>query len=103
MRHRRFLLHDVALTDLADAWQIVFENDGEERADAVYARLEAFCRSLGEFGDIGTRHDERRPGLRSTGVPGLRTASVLFVVTNDQVTVIRVSYLGRNVWENLPT
>lgn len=102
MRQRRFSFHDDAHADLADAWQLVAENDGSERADAVYARLEAFCRSLGEFAEIGTRHDDRRPGLRSTGVPGLRTASVLFVVTSDRVTVIRVGYLGRNVWENLP-
>jgi plasmid stabilization system protein ParE len=102
MKPRHFTLHVAAQADLADAWQLVALNDGTERADAVYARMEAFCRSLGEFAEIGTRHDHRLPGLRSVGIPSLRRATVLFRVTADTVTVLRIGYLGRNVWDHLP-
>jgi hypothetical protein len=64
--------------------------------------VEAFIRSLEELSDIGTCHDDRRPDLRSCGVPGLKTATVLFVVTAKHVTVVRVGYLGCNVWGGLP-
>jgi len=76
---------------------LVYANDGEERADGLYARIEAFCRSLGEFSDIGTRRDDLRPGLRVIGVPGLSTATIVFLVERDTVTVIGIGYLGSNV------
>lgn len=101
MKRRVFVLHPAARTDLLQIWKLVADNDGDERADGVLGRIEAFMRSLEEFSDIGTRHDDRRPGLRSCGVPGLKTASILFVVTAERVTVVRVGYLGRNVWVGL--
>lgn len=102
MKRRVFALHPAARTDLLQIWQLIADNDGDERADGVLGRIEAFVRSLEEFADIGTRHDDRLSGLRSCGVPGLRTALVLFVVTAARVTVVRVGYLGRNVWVGVP-
>jgi plasmid stabilization system protein ParE len=98
VKQREFVLLPDAEEDLVEAWQLVARRDGADRADSVYGRIEAFCRSLGEFADIGTRQDERRQGLRSVGVPGLKTAVVLFVVTAERVTIVRIGYLGRNVW-----
>jgi hypothetical protein len=69
--------------------------------DGILARIEAFCRSLAEFADVGSRHDERFRGLRSVGVPGLKTVLVLFVVGELQVTVIRIGYLRRNIWDDI--
>lgn len=57
----------------------------------------AFVFGLAEFAGGGTRHEEFRPGFRSTGIPGLSSAAVFFVVSGDRVTVVGVSYLGRNV------
>lgn len=102
MKARLLLFHPAARTDLGRAWLLVAQNDGAQRANALFARLEAFCRSLGEFAEIGTRHDDRYKGLRSVGVPGLRSATVLFLVQPECVTIIRVGYLGQNVWQNLP-
>jgi len=85
------------------AWLLVAQNDGRERADALAARIEAFCLGLSEFAEIGTRHDERFKGLRSVGVPGLRSVTLLFVVRSDVVTVIRIGYLGQNVWRDIPS
>lgn len=102
MKARVLVFEPSARTDMGRAWLLVAQNDGEERADAVLARMEAFCRSLVEFAEIGTRHDEHYKGLRTVSVPGLRKATVLFLVKSDSVIVIRVGYLGQNVWQNLP-
>lgn len=53
MMRREFALHPVAKQDLVDAWLLVYRNDGEERADKLTARIEAFIRSLPEFPFIG--------------------------------------------------
>jgi len=92
-----------ALTDLAEIWERVALRDGEERADRLRSRIEAFCRSLAVVPNIGTRHPDRFPGLRSTGVPGLKFVAVLFVTTPSRVTVVRIGYLGRNVWAEIPS
>lgn len=102
MKLRAFAFHDAARGDLIDIWRLVARNDGAERADAVLGRVEAFCRSLGEFAEVGTRHDQIKSGLRSVGVPGLRSVTLLFVVGASSVTVLRIGYLGRNVWEKVP-
>lgn len=46
MSVRRIVLHAMAKGDLRDIWRLIDERDGEERAERVYARIEAFCRSL---------------------------------------------------------
>jgi plasmid stabilization system protein ParE len=102
MKSRVFRLHTDARVDLVDVWRLIYNRDGAERADGVSARVEAFCRSLAEFAEIGTRHDDRRPGLRSAGIPGLRTVTILFLVQPKQVTVLRIGYLGRDVWAGIP-
>lgn len=102
MRTRILTFHPAARVDLGRVWLLVAQNDGEVRAHALLSRIEAFCLSLAEFAEIGTRHDDRYKGLRSVAVPGLRTATVLFLVTTDAVTVIRIGYLGQNVWQDLP-
>jgi plasmid stabilization system protein ParE len=99
---RAFSFDEDALADLREVWALIALKDGDDRADKLLAKIEAFCFRLAEVPQIGTRHDERLIGLRSTGVPGLRTANVLFRVTSDAVTIVRVGYLGRNVWQDIP-
>lgn len=102
MKTKSFAFHAAASQDLARIWRLIYMSDGDARADGVYARIEAFCRSLGEFSDVGTGHDERRPGLRSVGVHGLKTVTVLFLNSREKVIVLRIGYLGENVWAELP-
>jgi plasmid stabilization system protein ParE len=99
---RAFSIDRGALRDLREIWALVNANDGTERADKLTAKIEAFCFRLVDIPFIGTRHDERRAGLRSVGIRGLRTGTVLFVSNAESVTVLRIGYLGRNVWEGLP-
>jgi plasmid stabilization system protein ParE len=85
MTSRILAFQPAARADLGRAWSLVAQNDGEERTHALFARLEAFCLSLAEFAEIGTRHDDHYQGLRSVGVPGLTTVTVLFLVRPDTV------------------
>lgn len=102
MTPRAFALAAGAVQDLQEVWLLVASRDGAERADRLVAKIEAFCLRLADVPNIGTRHDERYPGLRSVGVVGLRKAMVQFTATAERVTVLRVGYLGRNVWAELP-
>lgn len=101
MKRRKFSLDSIARRDLKEIWLLIANRDGAERADSVVTRMRAFCLSLHEFAAIGTRHDDCRPGLRSVGIPGLKSATILFRVTDDAVVVIGVGYLGRDVWARL--
>jgi plasmid stabilization system protein ParE len=101
MNRLAFTYAPEAIQDLVDTWQLIYDRDGLQRADGVRARIEAFCRGLGDYPKIGTRHDERVFGLRSTGIPGLRTVTLLFVVTSQKVTILRIGYLGRDVWSEV--
>lgn len=102
MRRRKLLLTAPARADLLAAWKLVAANDGIHRANSLRARVLAFIEGFQDFAGMGTPHPRLHPGLRSTGVPGLKTFTVLFVVTDDTVTVVRISYLGRDVWTGLP-
>lgn len=102
MKSRLLVYHPAAHADLVRAWSLVAQNDGAERADRLFARLESFCQGLAEFATVGTRHNDRFDGLRSVGVPGMKTATVLFLVRGENVTVLRVGYLGQNVWQDIP-
>lgn len=101
MTSRIFLFHPDAKADMLDIWRLVCRRDGDTRADALCERIEAFCRRLAYFAVMGTKHDDVRPGLRSVGIPGLRRVSILFLVQPERLTIIRIGYLGRNVWEGL--
>ena len=102
MKQRRLVFQPAAQADILDIWELVAANDGPARADSVLRKIEALCRSLATMPAIGTRHDDRYPGLRSTGVPGLRRASVIFQVGETTVVVLRVGYLGRDVFAAIP-
>lgn len=97
MKRRSFAFAPEAREDLVAAWRLVYLNDGEARADRLYARIEAFCRSLEEFSEIGTRRDDLHKGLRVVGVPGLSTVTVAFLVDEVSVKVMGLGYLGSNV------
>lgn len=102
MTIRSLRFHLDASADLIDIWKLVDRNDGADRADRLLARIEAFCRSLPEFPEIGRTHDDKGVNLRSVSIPGLPKAVVVFYLTNQQVTILRIAYLGRNVWTNIP-
>lgn len=103
MRTLPVIFGKAALNDLHEIWDLVVRNDGEQRAESLTAKIETFCCRIGAMPGIGTPQGDRREGLRSVGVVGLRKASVVFRVSDREVSIIRVSYLGRNVWAAIET
>lgn len=103
MRRLPVLFDPKSLDDLEDIWQLIGSQDGAERANAVLARIETYCVSLGSMPRIGTGHDGRLLGLRTVSVRTVTKATVVFHVTTDVVTVLRISYLGKPVIEDLPS
>lgn len=102
MKPRELRLLSTARADLRQAVALVRRDCGDIRADKFLARIEAFVRRLAEFSDIGTRHDHFAKGLRLVGIPGLRRISVVFRLTDDTVTVLRIGYLGQDVTASIP-
>lgn len=94
--------HTHAVADLADIWVLVADNDGADRADRLVARIEAACQTIGEVPHVGTLLNGPVPGVRSTHIRGNRSGAIVFRFTSATVTILRISYLGRNVWSNTP-
>lgn len=78
----------VALTD----W--ITERAGADIALEYAARLEAYCLGFEFAAERGRRRDDLRPGLRVTGFE--RRVTVVFSVTEAEVTILRLYYGGRN-------
>ena len=95
--------HPHALADLADIWGLVADNDGADRADRLVARIEAACQAIGAVPHIGTLLKGPVPGVRSTRIKGVRSGALVFHSTPATVTILRISYLGSNVWTNIPS
>lgn len=66
---------------------------------AYIQRLEVFCRSFSHAAERGSAREDIRPGLRILGFE--RRVTVVFSVTEVDVTILRLFYGGRNWQEEL--
>lgn len=57
-------------------------------------RLEAYCSGFEFSGERGLRRDDIRAGLRIVGFE--KRVAIAFVVTDSEVTILRLYYGGRN-------
>lgn len=96
MRRRAVVLTPEFLSDLASIGDYIAEHGGRERAAAYVARIEAFCRGLEVASERGDARDDILPGLRAVGFE--RSATILFVVEGDVVSVLRMRGRGLD-WE----
>ncbi len=69
------------------------------RADAYTARILDYCEGLSTFPMRGTKRDDIIDGLRLIGFE--RSATIAFVVTENQVIIEGVFYRGRSVEKQL--
>ena len=100
MKQRDVRVEPAAEQDLFEIWQLVARDGGAERANRLLERVEGFLESLSEFAERGTKHEALGSDVRSTGIPG-SNISVLFLVTDTTVIIVRIGYLGRNIWRLL--
>ncbi|WP_343714101.1 type II toxin-antitoxin system RelE/ParE family toxin [Inquilinus sp.] len=83
-----------AETDLLDLYRYIAAASGRMIAEAYIDRIEAACLSLETFPERGARRDDIRPGLRVMGFE--RRITIVFQISGDSVTVVRIFYGGRD-------
>ena len=84
-----------ARNDLFEIYDYLAEVASPQRALAYVERITAYCLTLRDFPERGTRQDELRSGLRTMGFE--RRVTIGFHVGVDIVTIDRVLYGGRDL------
>ena len=82
--------------DLIAIWVYVAADD-PDAADRLLDRVDKACAQLAEFPDMGTSHDEIRPGLRLFAV---RNYLILYRRIDSGIEIVRVIH-GARQWRNL--
>jgi toxin ParE1/3/4 len=82
--------------DLAAIYNWIADRASEVVALGYVERIHAACLSLSLASERGTSRNDIRPGLRTIGFE--RRATIAFMVTNDQVLILRIFYGGQD-WE----
>ncbi|MDS7594922.1 type II toxin-antitoxin system RelE/ParE family toxin [Agrobacterium tumefaciens] len=94
MKYYAVRLSPEAQTDIVRIHASIVENSGSPvTADRYIDRISGFLSSLNVFPERGTVREEVRSGLRIIGFE--RSASVAFVVENDDVVVLRILVKGQ--------
>ena len=94
MKRRTVTLTPQALDDLDELIEWMGQRVGAEAALAYAARLEDYCAGLAFASERGQRLRGLRPGVRMIGFG--RRVAVLFAVSDNEVTILRLHYGGRN-------
>jgi toxin ParE1/3/4 len=94
MKSRAVFLSRAARHDLLELYDWIAPRGGPQAAFNYIGRLEAFCRNLGTASERGYRRDDIRHGLRIVGFE--RRVTIAFVVTDADVTILRVFSGGKN-------
>ncbi len=98
MKYYAVRLSPEAQTDIVRIHARIVEKSGSPvTADRYIDRISGFLSSLNVFPERGTVRDEMRSGLRIIGFE--RSASVAFVVEDDDVVVLRILAKGREFGE----
>lgn len=97
MKARSVILAPEAEDDLISIYDHVADNAAPSIAFAFVSRIETFCRSLSYAAERGTHHAAIRNGLRSVGFE--RRVTVVFHVSDETVSILRVFYAGWN-WQD---
>jgi toxin ParE1/3/4 len=90
---RRVILLERALADI-EAIHDFIERDSPANARRFVQRVEAFCLSLGDFPERGTKREDLGAGIRVLGFK--RRVTIIMAVSAETVEVLRVLYGGRD-------
>lgn len=97
MRERRVTFAPEAEADLIALFDWISSRAAPQTAISYINRLEAFCNDLSFAAERGHLRADIRPGLRILGFE--RRLTLAFVVSDTQVTILRVFAQGRD-WES---
>jgi toxin ParE1/3/4 len=92
---RRVIFSPAAQADLAQLFEFIAGQSGEDRALAYTDRIVAHCEGFGQLAERGRRRDDLFPGLRVTGFE--RRVSIAFHIRADAVIIDRILYGGRDI------
>ncbi|MGV6847918.1 MAG: type II toxin-antitoxin system RelE/ParE family toxin [Marinibacterium sp.] len=98
MKERRVAFAPEALDDLIRLYDRIAEAASPDTALGYITRIETYCGRLRLAAERGHRRDDIRPGLRIVGFE--RRITIAFIVSDTDVTVLRLFYGGRN-WDVL--
>jgi toxin ParE1/3/4 len=94
LKRRAVTFTPQARNDLFSIGDWIAERAGVEVALSYTTRLEAYCNGFEFAGERGRRRDDLRPGMRVVGFE--RRVAIVFTVSDDQVTILRLYYGGQN-------
>jgi toxin ParE1/3/4 len=94
MRRRTVIYAPRAQVDLDSIFRWLSDRAGTAAALRYLRRIRKACVSLELVAERGTQYPQFRPGLRIIGFE--RRVTIAFVVTPDEVRILRVFYGGQN-------
>ncbi|MGJ8530183.1 type II toxin-antitoxin system RelE/ParE family toxin [Maritalea sp.] len=98
MKRRSVEISEGARRDLFALYDWIANAGSPNNALAYVERIKDFCTSLDLASERGTLRDDVRPNLRTVGFE--RSATIAFIVEEDQVVILRIFYAGRNWTED---
>lgn len=100
MRSRRVLYHRQAQADLRDIRNWISFRVSPQFARDYLRRIRLRTENLASGSERGSLRDDIRPGMRVIGL--MASISVIFVVQNDQVVILRVLHGGQDWTSAVP-
>jgi toxin ParE1/3/4 len=94
LKRRSVVFAPEARGDLLNLGDWIAERAGMDVALKYIERLEVYCSGFEFAGERGQRRDDIRPGLRIVGFE--RRIAIAFIVSDTDVTILRLYYGGRN-------
>jgi toxin ParE1/3/4 len=94
VREREVGFRPRAEADLFELYDFIAANSGHTVAGRYIDKIEAACLALAQFPNRGRNRDDLRPGLRILGFE--RRVTIAYVVTENDVTIARIFYGGRD-------
>ncbi len=97
MRRRKVIQSETANRDIVTIYFRIAEMAGHSIAERYVNRIETYLSNFNLASERGTRRDELMPGLRIIGFE--RRVTIAFTVDENQVTILRVFYGGKD-WQD---
>ena len=90
---------DQAISDLENRFDYLLPLAGEKIAAAFIDGITTYCLGFDIFPERGLQRDELAQGLRLVGYK--HDASIAFIVTESEVTILRVFMRGQDIGNEL--
>lgn len=93
--NRKVVFAEKAIFDLENRFDYLLPLAGEKTATAFIEGIRAYCLGFDIFPERGTQRDDLGQGLRLVGYK--HDASIAFIVTDSEVTILRVFMRGQDI------